>query len=96
MNKFQFQLGERLDRIERLLITSKKALNFEEGCEYTGLSKNYMYSLTSGNLIPFSKPRGKLIYFDKDKLDHWLLQNPQKTVDELEMEAVSYANLKRR
>ena len=32
--------------------------------------------------IPHYKPRGKMIYFAKEDLDEWLLQNYEPTVDE--------------
>ena len=34
---------QRLDRIEQLLRGQKTVLNFAEACEFTGLSKTYMY-----------------------------------------------------
>ena len=54
---------------------NKRALTFDEACIYSGISKSYMYKLTSAGIIPFSKPNGKMIWFDKQKLDHWLLSN---------------------
>ncbi|WP_299150284.1 helix-turn-helix domain-containing protein [uncultured Dokdonia sp.] len=89
------KLEERLDRIERLLVSRKKSLTFDETCDYTGLSRSYLYKLTSQNRIPFSKPNGKVIFFDKDKLDTWLLQNSSKSVAEIEQEALNY-NLKKK
>ena len=41
-----------------------------------------LYKLTSGKEIPHYKPRGKMIYFAKEDLDEWLLQNYEPTVDE--------------
>ena len=41
-----------------------------------------VYKLTSGKEIPHYKPRGKMIYFAKEDLDEWLLQNYEPTVDE--------------
>ncbi|MDU1905059.1 MAG: helix-turn-helix domain-containing protein [Dysgonomonas sp.] len=84
------KLDERLERIERLLLNNKKVLNFEETCEYTGLSRSYLYKLTAAALIPHSKPNGKVLYFDKDKLDSWLLENHVKTRQEIEKEASSF------
>lgn len=89
------KLEERLDRIERLLVSRKKVLTFEEACDYTGISRSYLYKLTSQAKIPFSKPNGKVIFFDKDKLDTWLLQNSSKSVAEIEQEALNY-NLKKK
>ncbi|MGJ8735393.1 helix-turn-helix transcriptional regulator [Zobellia laminariae] len=86
----ELELAQRLDRIERLLATQKKVLNFDEVCDYTGISKSYLYKLTSQNRIPFSKPNGKIIFFDKEELDKWLLLNKQKTIMQIEEDASNY------
>jgi excisionase family DNA binding protein len=83
-------IGERLDRIERLIISNKKVLTFDETCEYTGISRSYLYKLTSSGVIPYSKPNGKVIFFDKEKLNKWLLKNAHKSADEIEEEALNY------
>lgn len=70
-----FLILERLDRLERLLTAHKEVLTFEETCVYTGISRSYLYKLTSAGNIPHSKPNGKLIFFEKKKLNDWLLQN---------------------
>ncbi len=85
------KLEQRLDRIERLLVSNKKVLTFEEACDYTGISRSYLYKLTSQNKISFSKPNGKMIFFDKEKLDTWLLKNGSKSQDEIEQEALNYS-----
>lgn len=68
-------LEERLEHIEKLLLTNKKVLSFDEACDYTGISRSYMYKLTSSGKIPHSKPGGKLIFFNRDRLEVWLLAN---------------------
>ncbi len=70
-------LEERLKRIEQLLVANKEVLTLEEACQYTGISQGYMYKLTYAGKIPHSKPRGKLIYFERSKLNSWLLKNPK-------------------
>lgn len=82
---------ERLDRIERLLTISKEVLTFEETCDYTGISRSYLYKLTASGNIPHSKPNGKMIFFQKKKLNTWLLQNSRKSNDEIETEAIAYS-----
>lgn len=84
------QLDERLSRIEKLLLDTKKVLTFDELVEYTGLSKSYLYKMTSSHQIPYSKPTGKVLFFDKEKIDQWLLENHVKTQKEIEQEAMSY------
>ncbi len=82
---------ERLDSLERLLIANKEVLTFEETCDYTGISRSYLYKLTASRNIPHSKPNGKLIFFEKAKLITWLLQNGRKSSIEIETEALHYA-----
>ena len=84
------QIDQRLDKIEKLLLSNKKVLTFEEACDYTGISRSYLYKLTAGKKIPHSCPNGKMLFFDKDKLDSWLLQNERKSVQEIDSKALSY------
>ena len=72
----------------------KTILNLSELSEYTGTSKSYLYKLTHLGKIPFSKPFGKLIFFDKIDVDSWLLSNKQTTCTELDIQASTYATLK--
>ncbi|TLP71220.1 helix-turn-helix transcriptional regulator [Maribacter sp. ACAM166] len=74
---------ERLNRLEKLLIANKKVLTFEETCDYTGISRSYLYKLTAAGSIPHSKPNGKLIYFERKKIVRWLLQNERKSVKKI-------------
>ena len=84
------KLEERLYRIEKLLISNKKVLTFDEACTYSGISRAYMYSLTSKGKIPFSKPLGKVIFFSKEKLEQWLLKNHKLSSDDIEEKALNY------
>lgn len=84
------KLDERLNRIEKLLLGAKKVLTFDEACDYTGISRSYMYKLTADNRIPFSKPMGKIIFFNKEKLDKWLLTNNYLTDKDIEKNAIAY------
>ena len=82
------KIEERLDRIERLLTNSKDVLTFEEACEYMGVSRSFLYKLTSRRQIPHSKPNGKMIFFEKKKINAWLLQNRRKLNTESESETL--------
>lgn len=90
------KLEQRLDRIEKLLVSNKTVLTFEEACDYTGISRSYLYKLTSSGDIPFSKPNGKIIFFSKEKLNVWLLQNSKKSNRELQDEALRYTSKTKR
>ncbi|WP_136468958.1 helix-turn-helix domain-containing protein [Flagellimonas onchidii] len=91
----QLKLEERLERIERLLSSNKEVLTFEEACEYMGVSRSFLYKLTSRRQIPHSKPNGKMIFFEKRKLNLWLLRNKRKSEAEIEEETLEH-NFKNR
>lgn len=90
------EINDRLERIEKLLLGNKTVLSFEEACEYTGISRSYMYKLTSSAIIPFSKPNGKFIFFNREKLDSWMLDNEHKTNKEIENTATRYTQKTRK
>ncbi len=85
---------ERLRIIESLLLTQKTVLTFDEVAVYTGISKSYLYKLTSAGGIPCYKPNGKLIYFSKLELDSWLLKNRKATNKEIDNQASTIVTLK--
>lgn len=88
------KIEQRLARIEKLLISNKVVLNFEEVVDYTGLSSSYLYKLTSKGDIPFYRPNGKQIYFNKSEIDEWLQRNRSKTNEEIEIEVTTNQILK--
>jgi len=53
----------------------KRVLNIDEACEFLGYKKSYIYRLTSMGALPYSKPRGKRLYFDRELLEKWMLSN---------------------
>ncbi|MGM1057277.1 MAG: helix-turn-helix domain-containing protein [Bacteroidota bacterium] len=60
-------LKDQLNHIEQLHLATKEVLTLEEACEYgyIGNSQGYIFKLTCAGKIPVSKPREKLIYFEK-------------------------------
>lgn len=81
---------QQIDDLTRKLLANKRVMNMEEACLYSGISKSTLYKLTCKGDIPHSKPSGKLIFFDRDELDSWMLSNPVKTRDEIDREAMNY------
>ena len=87
---------ERLDRIEQLLRGQKNVLNFSEACDFTGISPSYMYKLTHNARIPHYQPHGKNVYFLREELEQWLLQDPVRTAEQKDREATEFVLRKRR
>lgn len=81
----------KLNRIEKHIFGLKSILNVEELAEYTGFKKSYIYKLVHENLIPFSKPNGKVLFFERKKIDEFLLQNASKSKDEISKEAIEFS-----
>ena len=73
-------------------IYSKRVLSFDEGVQLLGIAKSTVYKMTSAGLIPFSKPNGKKIYFDREKLEDWMLSNAQTSHEEKQIEAATYVS----
>ncbi|WP_270415564.1 helix-turn-helix domain-containing protein [Bacteroides ovatus] len=65
----------RMEKIESALYSIKGTLNFKEAREYLDLSNSQLYKLTRNGDIPYYKPTGKLIYFNKQELDEWVCRN---------------------
>ena len=79
---------EKLNEIENILKENHKTvMNFDDVVEYTGLAKSYLYKLTSQSQIPHYKPNGKMIYFNRDEVEQWMLNNKVQSVQELNSKA---------
>ena len=93
---------KKLEIIERMLseqnLLKKDVLNLIEAAVYLDISESHLYKLTSTGLIPFYKPNGKKVYFNRCELDRWLLTNRRVSHDEIETLADDYLirNSKRR
>lgn len=96
MLQFFNRLLNLADKIEEQNILQKPVLNFSELCRYLEVSPSYLYRLTSQKLIPCYCPQGKKLYFRKEEIDQWLLQNRQSSSHEIEKAASDYILTNRR
>ncbi len=69
---------------------NNRVLTFEQGCQYLGYAKSYVYKLTSAGILPYSKPNNKSIFFDREKLEEWMLGNASKSLAERRIEAATF------
>lgn len=87
----QTDLILKLERIERYtLLAAKNVLDLDDLEILTGLSKSHLYKLTCTHKIPYYKPNGKLIYFNRPEIEEWMLQNRVATEEEIDHAAASY------
>ena len=92
MDNFKI-IDDRLRNIESLLLSQKVVLNFDEVAVYTGLSKSHLYKLSCSGGIPCYRP-SKHLYFNKQEIDQWLMQNRKATNKELDSQAATFVTLK--
>ncbi len=65
----------RIEVLENALTATKEVLTLEEAALFMGLSKSSLYKMTHKHELPFFRPNGKLIYFEKSELLNWMRQN---------------------
>ena len=81
----------KLEAIERYsLLAAKNVLTIDDAAVLTGMSKSHLYKLTCSKQIPFYRPNGKLLFFDRLELESWLKQNRVTPEYEAEQQAFSY------
>lgn len=72
------------------MLAAKSVLDIDDVALLTGLSKSHLYKLTCTHQIPYYKPKGKLVYFDRDEIEAWMKQNRVNTTAEAEQQAIAY------
>lgn len=84
-------LQEQLNRIERnTTLSAKRVLTLSDVALLTGLSRSYLYKLTCKHTIPHYKPTGKGLYFEREEVERWLLQNRVSSEAELQAKAETF------
>lgn len=81
------ELQERVNRLENLCYTAKEVLNLEEASAFLGIAKSTLYKMTHQNRLPYFKPAGKLIFFEKQALLDWVKGAKALSEEELKKEA---------
>ncbi len=74
--------------VVKSLLEDKTAeyINIDQACAYLGFKKGYLYNLIWQKKIPYYKPNGKKLYFNRRELAEWISKGRNKTVDEVKEE----------
>ena len=80
----------RIKVLEHLIFDAKDVLTLEEAAIFMGISKSSLYKMTHKHELPFYRPNGKLIYFEKSELVKWMRQNRSMSVEEIKESAVQH------
>ncbi len=73
--------------IQNLLVNSKQELTMKEASVFLNMSQSTLYKLTSTREIPYYKPGGKMVYFDRSELEAWIRRYRYASVHEVDEEA---------
>jgi excisionase family DNA binding protein len=73
--------------IEERLFYLKDELTTKEAAIYLGMSVSTLYKKTMNSEIPFYRPSTRHLYFKRQELAQWMLQNRHATNEELQAEA---------
>ena len=77
----------RVDSLEDILFQGKEVLSLEEAAKFMGIARSSLYKMTHQQAIPFYKPNGKLVFFEKSDLLAWIRQNRVSSMQEIGKEA---------
>ena len=80
--------NNRIKVLEHILFDAKDVLTLEEAALFMGISKSSLYKMTHKHELPFYRPNGKLIYFEKSELVKWMRQNRSMTEEEIKDAAI--------
>ena len=73
--KYVAELEKRVRNLEDKFDSGKEVLTLQEAAQYMGIARSSLYKMTSNQTIPFYRPNGKLIFFDKDDILTWIRRN---------------------
>lgn len=74
---------------ERIAYCTKEVLTSEETARYLGVSKSYLYKMTSAKEIPhYKSPTGKLCFFNREEIERWAQGNRIQPVYESEGQTI--------
>ena len=91
------ELTSKIDRLEKIaLLGAKNVLTIDDVALITGFTKGHIYRLTSGQKIPHYKPNGRTLYFKKEEIEDWMLQNKIQTNTEIERAATTYTAINKK
>ncbi len=87
LSKQVAELQGRVHSLEQILHLGKDVLTLEEAAKFMGIARSSLYKMTHEQTIPFYKPNGKMIFFEKSDLLAWVRKNRVSSEAEISEEA---------
>lgn len=80
-------LAHRLEVVENVVALAKEVLTLEEAAMFIGVKRSQLYKMTHKQAIPFYKPNGKLVYFERSELLKWLRSGASMSQEQINEKA---------
>ena len=80
-------LQKRVETLEDMLEAGKEVLTVEEAAKFMGMARSSLYKMTSDQTIPFYRPNGKMIFFEKTDILSWIRKNRVSSREEIDEQA---------
>ena len=80
-------LQKRVETLEDMLDAGKEVLTVEEAAKFMGMARSSLYKMTSDQTIPFYRPNGKMIFFEKADILSWIRKNRVSSREEIDEQA---------
>ena len=80
------------NEVQRIIIEHKEILSLEQAAQMLGLSRSYLYRQTSAGTIPYYRPSGKVIYFERSELLNWIRSFPGAPRGNIAAQANNYVD----
>jgi len=77
-----------------LEMVDRDFLNSTEAAFYLHMSLNQLYKLNSAGAIPYYKPRGGRVYYQRSELQDWILKGRRATVRDINSAAIKSLTIK--
>ena len=87
MTKLIADLQKRVETLEDMLDAGKEVLTVEEAAKFMGMARSSLYKMTSDQTIPFYRPNGKMIFFEKTDILSWIRKNRVSSREEIDEQA---------
>ena len=87
LTKLIADLQKRVETLEDMLDAGKEVLTVEEAAKFMGMARSSLYKMTSDQTIPFYRPNGKMIFFEKTDILSWIRKNRVSSREEIDEQA---------
>lgn len=81
------ELHEDIKTIKGALFNAKEVMTLKEAAIFLGMTNSSLYKMTHNKVLPYYRPNGKMVYFEKSELLKWVRQAPVASATQIREQA---------